>query len=124
MKTILVVDDDKMYLEFMSQWLSSNGYKVLTAENGQEGFSLCKQHKPDAVILDIMMPDMGGDEVADAIKDNPSISRIPIIFSTGMLTGQEVPKDHLVGGQYMIAKPFNGDELHEILQKVLLSTTE
>jgi two-component system, OmpR family, alkaline phosphatase synthesis response regulator PhoP len=97
MKTILVVDDDEMYLEFMAQWLLSNGYKVRTAKNGQEGYSLCKQCRPDAVILDIMMPDMDGDEVADAIKDDPSISNTPIIFSTGMVTGQEVPKDHLVG---------------------------
>jgi CheY-like chemotaxis protein len=110
-----------MYLEFMAQWFLSNGYKVLTAKNGQEGYGLYKQHKPDAVILDIMMPDMDGDEVACSIRNDPSISNVPIIFSTGIITGHEVPKDHLIGGQYMLAKPFNGDNLREILQKVLLS---
>jgi CheY-like chemotaxis protein len=86
MKTILVVDDDHMYPEFMQEWFLSNGYKVLTAKNGQGGYSLCKQHKPDAVILDIMMPNMDGDEVAETIENDPSICNVPIIFSTGIIT--------------------------------------
>lgn len=49
---------------------------------------------------------------------------VPIIFSTGIITGQEAPKDHLIGGQYMLAKLFNEDELHKILQKILSSTSE
>jgi CheY-like chemotaxis protein len=107
----------------MTQWLLSNSYKVLTAKKGQEGYNLCKHHKPDAVILDIMMPDMDGDEVAEAIKNDPAIRNTPIIFITGMVTGQEVSQDNLVGGQYMIAKPFSDDELHDILQKLLYKLT-
>ena len=120
MKTILVVDDSEICREFMVTLLLNDGYKVLTAKNGKEGYNLCKQHKPDAVILDILMPDMDGDEVAAAIKNDPRISNTPVIFISAMVLEHEITKDNLVGGHYMIAKPFNGDELRTILQKVLL----
>jgi CheY-like chemotaxis protein len=119
MKTILVVDDSSICLDIVEAWLLDNGYKVLTAKNGKEGYNLCKQHKPDAVILDIEMPDMFGSEVAEAIKTDVSISNTPIIFNTGIIERREIPKDNLISGQYIIAKPFNGDELREILQRVL-----
>jgi CheY-like chemotaxis protein len=124
MKTILVVDDSKVSREIVVRWLLKNGYEALTAKNGQEGYDLCKQHRPDAVIMDIIMPDMDGDEVAETIRNDPSISNTPIIFLTSIVSGEEVPQNNLVGGQYMIAKPFNGDELREILQKLSLSTTK
>jgi two-component system, OmpR family, alkaline phosphatase synthesis response regulator PhoP len=119
MKTILVVDDSSICLDIVEAWLLDNGYKVLTAKNGKDGYNLCKQHKPDAVILDIQMPDMYGSEVAEAIKNDASISNTPIIYNTGIVERQDVPKGNLICGQYVIAKPFDGDELREILQKVL-----
>lgn len=118
-KKILVVDDDEIFIEIIKAWLLDNNYEVTTAKNGNEGYEKCKRFRPDAVILDILMPDMDGDEVAERIKNDPGIKNTPIIFVTAMVSGNEVPEGNLVGGQYMIAKPFNGEELSRVLDHLL-----
>ncbi|MDD5171076.1 MAG: response regulator [Syntrophales bacterium] len=118
-KSILVVDDEPNIVKMVEARLKANGYKVLTATSGTEGLQKCRQFKPDAVILDILMPDMDGSAVATAIREDPGISHIPIIFVTAVVKPQEVPKDHVIGGQYFLAKPFNGQDLVNMLQKIL-----
>jgi CheY-like chemotaxis protein len=66
------------------------------------------------------MPDMDGSSVAEEIKDDPGTSDIPIIFLTGAVKSSEVPKSHIVGGQYFIAKPFNGEDLLKMLRQILM----
>ncbi len=90
--TILVVDDEKDILELLKYNLQKEGYRVLTAENGKAGLKLAQQ-KPDLVVLDVMMPEMDGWEVCKAIRKNPSIGLIPIIF----LTAKDSDVDEVVG---------------------------
>ena len=118
-KKILVVEDDEISREIISAWLLDNGYNVAKARNGKEGYEQCRSIKPDAVIMDILMPDINGDEVAEMIKNDAAIGHIPIIFVTAMVRGNEVPHDNRIGGQYIIAKPFQGEELRSILAQVI-----
>jgi DNA-binding response OmpR family regulator len=118
-KIILVVDDDHDILKIVELRLTENGYVVHTALTGEEGLSKCKLIRPDAVILDLMMPDMDGSSVAHEMKDDPNTCNIPVIFLTGAVKASEVPKSHKIGGQYFLAKPFKAEELLKMLQLVL-----
>lgn len=104
----------------MESWLKTNNYEVYTTYTGKEGLQKCKLLKPDTVILDIIMPDMDGSSVAEEIKDDTVTRKIPIIFLTGVVKSTEVPKSHIVGGQYFMAKPFKCEDLLKILRQVLL----
>ena len=99
-KKILVVDDEPATVELEERWLKAEGYEVLAAHSGEEGLDLCRDSKPDAVILDIMMPDMSGNEVAAHMQEDPILKHIPIIFVTAMIKPGEVPKDRKIGGHY------------------------
>lgn len=118
-KKILVVDDEPATVELEERWLKAEGYEVLAAHSGEEGLDLCRDSKPDAVILDIMMPDMSGNEVAAHMQEDPILKHIPIIFVTAMIKPGEVPKDRKIGGHYFWSKAFKREELVGILKKML-----
>jgi two-component system alkaline phosphatase synthesis response regulator PhoP len=80
--TILLVDDEKDILEFLSYNLLREGYKVLTASNGEEGVRLAKQYNPSLVILDVMMPIMDGIETCQMIRKDTQIIQPIIAFLT------------------------------------------
>jgi DNA-binding response OmpR family regulator len=80
--TVLVVDDDPSAVELMSAYLSRPGFSVLRAYGGQEGIELARQHVPDLAVLDLVMPDVGGIEVVEALKREPGTANIPIIMVT------------------------------------------
>lgn len=117
-KTILIVDDEPKIVNLIGLRLKANGYEILTATSGTEGLEKCREHKPDAVIMDIMMPDMEGSEVAASIREDPDVCHIPIIFLTAVVKPHEVAKKSVRGGQYFIAKPFNSADLLGMLEKI------
>lgn len=82
MQTILIVDDDDDIREIIEYSLKKEGFKVLTAENGEEGISLAKSNSPELIILDVMMPGMDGIEVCETLKSQPETSNIKICFLT------------------------------------------
>jgi CheY-like chemotaxis protein len=118
-KKILVVDDEPNIVTMVASRLRANGYEVLSAFGGEEGLEKCKQFQPDAVILDILMPDIDGASVAEELKEDPSTSKIPIIFLTAVIKPGEKSKNKKIGGQYFLAKPFKGEDLIEMLKRVL-----
>jgi CheY-like chemotaxis protein len=118
-KKILVVDDEPTIVKMLESRLKADGYEVFTAHSGEEGLGKCKLEKPDAVILDIMMPDMDGSAVAAHIKEDPNLKQIPIIFLTAVIKPEEIPKNRKIGGHYFLSKSFKITELHEILKKIL-----
>lgn len=80
--TILLVDDEPDILEIISFNLTSEGYRVITAENGYKAISLAKKHKPHLVILDVMMPEMDGIETCEKIREIDELSDTMITFFT------------------------------------------
>ncbi|WP_136480370.1 response regulator transcription factor [Cognatitamlana onchidii] len=79
---ILLVDDEPDILEIVGYNLSSEGYQVITAENGQEGVKKAKKELPHLIILDVMMPEMDGIEACEIIRKNPDLSNTIVTFLT------------------------------------------
>jgi two-component system, OmpR family, alkaline phosphatase synthesis response regulator PhoP len=92
-KKILIVDDEDDILDLLSYNLKKEGYTVLTARNGKEGVQLATDELPDAIILDVMMPEMDGFEVCRIIRRNPITANIAVIF----LTAKSGEIDEIVG---------------------------
>ena len=115
-QTILVVDDAGLVRRHCRKFLVDNGYAVLEAENGLEAVALYKEHKPDAVLLDITMPEMDG---LTALKE---IRRLDPEASVVMVTGmqqQAVIVDALKSGaKDFVIKPFQGDRLLLAVEKL------
>jgi two-component system, sensor histidine kinase and response regulator len=120
-KKILIVDDEPNIVKMVVSRLQANGYDVLSAYGGNEGLEKCKLYKPDAVILDIMMPDIDGTAVAEKLKEDPETSSIPILFLTAAVRSSELPNNQKIGGHYILAKPFIAEELLRMLKRILLA---
>lgn len=118
-KKILLVDDDPLLLELVGTKLETSGYQVLKASNGLDAVKLAKSEVPDLIILDLLMPVMGGAGAVIALKEDKKTKAIPIFF----LTGAEMDEDDLmreeVGVDVIFRKPFSFQELMEKIVKVL-----
>jgi len=119
-KRILVVDDEPQIVSMLKMRLQANGYEVITAADGEEGLQKAKDLKPDLIILDIIMPKMAGNEVAEALKEDDQFSKIPVIFLTCLADGMvDKQGSEKIGGNLFVAKPFEADELLLIIDNVL-----
>ena len=83
-KRVLVVDDEVDVRTYISTLFQDQGYEILTAENGKEGFELAKKDKPDLITLDIAMPSQSGMRTFRMFKDSEELKNIPVIIITGM----------------------------------------
>jgi CheY-like chemotaxis protein len=107
-KRILVVDDD-MYMREVVQLCLENlaGWEVLTASSGQEGLALATAEKPDAIVLDIMMPGMDGITFLQHLKAEPTIQCIPVVLLTALSDFTEPKRIQKLGVVKAISKPFD-----------------
>lgn len=103
---ILVVDDEFINIQLMSAALKDE-YEVLTALNGFNAISRLKEHKPDLIMLDVMMPDLNGFDVCSIIKSDPAFADIPVIFLTALDTDDEELHGLELGGIDYLTKPVN-----------------
>ncbi len=116
---ILVVDDDSLILNFILEKLVSEGFQVIIASNGKDALELCRQFKPNLVLLDVMMPVMDGFKTCTKIRE---FSSVPIIF----LSAKNEPEDRVLGltcgSDDYITKPFDSNELVLRIKAVLKRT--
>ncbi|MDG1252130.1 MAG: response regulator transcription factor [Schleiferiaceae bacterium] len=103
--SILLVDDDPDIREFLSFNLEKEGFQVYTAKNGLDGVEACKKHKPDLVILDVMMPGMDGIEACEAIRAIPEISNTLVAFLSARGEDYSQVAGFDSGGDDYITKP-------------------
>ncbi len=108
-RTIMVVDDHPALVEILRIRLESNGFNVRCAYSGKDLFAGLDEHKPDLILLDIMMPQMAGLEVLRRLKGAPENSSIPIIMLTAMAKDWEAA--HKLGADYYITKPYTAPQL-------------
>ncbi|MEA2734592.1 MAG: two-component system, OmpR family, alkaline phosphatase synthesis response regulator PhoP [Humisphaera sp.] len=120
--TVLVIDDEKDLLELVRYNLEKEHLDVITASDGQSGLEIGLRHKPDLVLLDLMMPGMNGLEVCKQLRSDPRTKRVPII----MLTAKAAETDKIVGLEMgaddYIVKPFSVRELLARVRAVLRRT--
>jgi len=104
--TILITDDAKANLEILSGILSPV-YNILLSKSGPRALELAKQHKPDLILLDVLMPEMSGFEVIVKLKESDVTDKIPVIFITGLTGTEDEEKGFFLGAVDYITKPFN-----------------
>jgi len=118
--TILVIDDEKDMSTLMRDILQIRGYSVIAADNGADGYNLARSGRPDLIILDVLMPDIDGGQVAEKLKETPETKDIPIVFLTALLSKDiEENNRNIVGGNIMFAKPCDFDELTKQIEMLL-----
>ena len=131
--TVLVVDDVVSNVLLLKVLLTNEKFKVITAGNGKEALSQAVNARPDLILLDVMMPEMNGFEVAGRLKADPETQHIPIIFLTALNTTADIVKGFKVGANDFISKPFNKEELvirvtHQIslvaAKRIIMEQTE
>lgn len=108
---ILVVDDVQSNVLLLKALLGREGFNIIYAMNGTEALEKVKDESPDLILLDVMMPDMDGFEVAGRLKVEPPQAEIPIIFLTALNDSASVVKGFQLGANDFISKPFRREEL-------------
>src|SRR5512143_7512 len=119
MQTILVIDDEPAQVKMIEMTLTEANYRPVTATNGEEGLKTFRQHQPDLVVLDVMMPGMDGWETCYRIRQ---ISTVPIIFLTGRQTTDDKVSGFKLGADDYLVKPFLPEELLARVESVLRRT--
>lgn len=131
--TILIVDDVISNVLLLKVLLGKEKYNILTASGGREAIEITVNQQPDLILLDVMMPEMTGFEVAAHLKDNTKTANIPIIFLTALNSTEDIVKGFQAGANDFITKPFNKEELlvrvnHQIslvaAKRLILEKTE
>ena len=108
---ILIVDDVMSNVLLLKILLTNEKFQVCTANCGQMAVEQAKAEKPDLILLDVMMPDISGFDVAVILKKNPETKEIPIIFLTALNNPSDLVKGFQVGANDFLSKPFNKEEL-------------
>jgi two-component system, chemotaxis family, chemotaxis protein CheY len=116
-KTILVIDDDKLIREGLSAMLKGAGQTVLEAADGKEGLEVTKKEHPDLIVTDLRMPNMSGQEMIDAIRDDGDIKGTPVVILTNDETSDSVNQALQSGVTVYLAKNLDPESLtQQILQ--------
>jgi diguanylate cyclase (GGDEF)-like protein len=108
---ILLVDDEPLNLKLLKHTLESKGFETTTALSGSEAFDILEQNRIDLILLDVIMPGLGGYDFCRKIKGVPQLSAIPIIFLTGLTDNTDLIKGFDAGAVDYVRKPFNVAEL-------------
>lgn len=119
-KRILIVDDEPDIREVAQMSLETvSGWQVLTAESGDEGITKAKQEKPDAILLDAMMPNMDGPATFQKLRADPSTKQIPVIMFTAKVQAADRNRFADLGVKGVIAKPFDPMKLGSQIAAIL-----
>jgi len=118
--TVLYIEDDPSMIELMQVILNRGNFDLIGVTNGREGLDVMRQNKPSVVMLDLMLPDMGGWSVYQQMKADEELKDIPVI----VVTARGAPIDRILGEHIVkvdvyIAKPFSPQQILSSVNKVL-----
>ncbi|MBU2651135.1 MAG: PAS domain-containing protein [Bacteroidetes bacterium] len=123
-KTILVVDDSDFNRRLVKENLENLGVKILEAEDGQQAILMAKQHRPDLILMDILMPRMDGFEATRIMRGNPELFEIPIVALTALAMKEDVEKIEGFGFNDYLLKPFHITDLLDKIGPLIVKGTE
>jgi CheY-like chemotaxis protein len=118
-KTILIVDDDQSPVKSVKYHLEHKGYSTCIAYDGKQALEMVASHRPDLILLDIIMPNMGGYEVIKALKSNPETAGISIVLVTGIEIDGGRVKALSVGATEYVPKSNDFNRLYETIENIL-----
>ncbi len=119
--TVLIIDDEPFNVELLRDDLECEGYRVLTAFDGVQGWELLQQHKEqiDSILLDRMMPNMNGMELLEKIKADETVASIPVIMQTAAAQKQQVIEGVRAGVYYYLTKPYDHKVMLSVVQAAI-----
>ena len=120
MTKILVVDDEKVILEVLEAYFEKEGWEVLFASNGIDALKKVKEQSPDLIILDLMLPDISGEEICRLVRKD---SNVPIIMLTAKSAEDDLINGIVIGADDYVTKPFSPREV-VVRVKALLRRTQ
>ena len=123
-KKILIVDDEPGIVVPVKFLMEQQGYLVITTNNGEDALDLVHQHKPDLVLLDIMLPGIDGYEVCEIMRLNPDYRDVKIVFFTAKGRETEIAKGLALGADAYITKPYSNADLLAKVKELLETTYE
>ncbi|WP_103864168.1 response regulator [Aquimarina sp. I32.4] len=119
MKTILLIEDDTALRENTAELLELSNYRVITSPNGKLGIATAKEQKPDIIVCDIMMPEVDGYGVLEALSYDTCTNHIPFIFLSAKTEHKEIRKGMNLGADDYLTKPFEEEELLSAIESRL-----
>ena len=125
-KRILIIDDDKGLTEMVKRNLEAFGsYEVCVENASTKAIGTARGFRPDVILLDQVMPEMDGGDVASALREDPVLRAVPIIVVTALLSNKEAgPGGTVRGGQLMLAKPVKLADLINCIEKQLRASDQ
>ncbi len=120
-QTILIVDDETSFLDILQIILQRAGYKTLVTTNGKEGLSMVYQYKPDLVVLDDMLPGISGGDICMTLKNDPTVSHIPVILYSAGPRVRERDFIRQIGANASISKPFKPKDVVQMISNCLVA---
>lgn len=111
-RSILIVDDDVDASQMAKMILENTGlYAVSVCNRGSEALKIIREKRPELLLLDIVMPDADGTEIAGQIRNDKSLASMRIVFMTSLVSQAEVNSSSVIGGHPFISKPISGEIL-------------
>ncbi|MCX7918707.1 MAG: response regulator [bacterium] len=118
-KKILVIEDNEQNIYLMTFLLEKNGFEVIQARTGKEGIQLAREVQPDAILLDIQLPELDGYAVAKELRSNHMLKQVPIIAVTSYAMAGDKERILAAGATGYIEKPINPNTFIQQLQEYL-----
>ena len=123
-KTILVVEDEQGMRDALKETLEESGYTTVLAEDGERGIEMARQHKPDLVLLDIILPKKDGFEVLRELKQDEKLKETPVILTTNLSEPSDIQKALDLGATtYLVKSNYSLSDIIEKIQEILENKT-
>ena len=119
MASVLVIDDETPIRENLARFLVLEGHQVLQAQDGRAGLEVLRSHRPDFIFCDVMMPQLDGFGVLQAIQSDPALRAIPLVFLSASAEPERLASALRQGASGYVTKPFNLARLRELLAEHL-----
>lgn len=119
MARVMACDDDHVIRGLLEVNLEMEGYDVVTACDGQDALDKVREHAPDLILLDVMMPNLNGWQVAEALQADEATRHIPIIFLSARAMEADVEKGTSLGAVSYVTKPFDPIDLMDLVAQHL-----
>ena len=122
-KVILVIDDEPLVVDMITTFLGFKGYEVRGAYNGEDGLTLIPLEKPDALLLDLMLPDIEGFEICARVRAMPDFAHLPVLIITARSDPESKKRAERAGANGYLTKPLRMPDLVAELEKLLRGAT-
>lgn len=118
-KKILLVEDEPFIADMVKRRLEANNYEIITAYDGQEGLEKARKENPDLIILDLMLPKIGGYKICRILKFDEKYKKVPIIMLTALTQEKDKELGYGTGADAYITKPFESTVLLAKIEELL-----